>query len=310
MDNNEKLAQTSFQRTSRQQPITLAQLLRASVKMHNIDEFLTWLAYLMVRDLNIQVIQLWANQISTTNQNSIVLRATAVQDGSLPSQVLVNARVAEVVEFLLREQRGTDLQPVQATFSSHQAELLSRYGLNYCFGHFQKNSSLLPPLESTHSSNGNVATPFAILALMFWRQFPIQSILPTVTTILEKVEPAAKQGNLLLPLNTSAGPQTGPITTMQRKHELPGSELIPHRVRDLEAMREYSPFARPAPMRSREAQRLYQAIDGHKSLAELATLTQLNTKDLEKALHQLVTQNVVQVCNKTGQPIDGPWFLA
>jgi DNA-binding transcriptional regulator YhcF (GntR family) len=62
-------------------------------------------------------------------------------------------------------------------------------------------------------------------------------------------------------------------------------------------------------MRSREAQRLYQAIDGRKSLAELATLTELNTKDIEKALHQLVTQNLVQVCNKTGQPIDGPWSL-
>ena len=309
MDNNEKLAQTSFQRASRQQPITLAQLLRASVKMNHIDEFLTWLAYLMVRDLNIQVIQLWANQASKTNQNSIVLRATAIQDGSLPSQVLANARVVEVVEFLLREQRGADLQPVHGIFTYHQAELLSRYGLNYCFGHFQKNSSLLPPLANTYSSNGNVATPFAMLALMFWRQFPIQSILPTVTTILEKVEPAARQGNLLLPLNTSVGPQTVPITNVQHQRVLPGSELIPQRVRDLEAMREFSPFARSAPMRSREAQRLYQAIDGRKSLAELATLTQLNTKDIEKALHQLVTQNLVQVCNKTGQPIDGPWFL-
>ncbi len=309
MDNHEQLPKTSFQRVSRQPPITLTQLLRASVKMHHIDEFLTWLAYLMVRDLNIQVIQLWANQASTTNQNSIVLRATANQDGSLPSQVLANARVVEVVEFLLREQRGADLLPVHDIFSSHQAELLRRYGLNYCFGHFQRNSSLLPPLANTHSSNGNVATPFAMLALMFWRQFPFQSILPTVTTILEKVEPAARQGNLLLPLNTSVGHQTGPITNGQRKHELPSSELIPRRARDLEAMREYSPFSRPAPMQSREAQRLYQAIDGRKSLAELAILTQLNTKDIEKALHQLVTQNLVQVCNISGQPIDGPWFL-
>jgi len=136
-----------------------------------------------------------------------------------------------------------------------------------------------------------------------------KSILPTVTTIFEKVEPAARQGNLLLPLNTSVGHQTEPFTNGQRKHELPGSELIPHRERDLEAMREYSPFSRPAPMRSREAQRLYQAIDGRRSLAELAILTQLNTKDIEKALHQLVTQNLVQVCNKTDQPIEGPWFL-
>jgi len=62
-------------------------------------------------------------------------------------------------------------------------------------------------------------------------------------------------------------------------------------------------------MRSREAQRLYQAIDGRKSLAELAALTHLNTKDVEKALHQLVTQNLVQVCDKSGHPIDGPWLL-
>jgi hypothetical protein len=308
MENNQKLVQTSFQRASQQLPITLTQLMRASIKMRHIDEFLSWLASLMVRGLNIQVIQFWANQATFTNQNSIVLRASALQDGSLPSHVVVNARVVELVEILFREQRGVDLQQVHGIFSSHQAHLLNRYGLNYCFGHFQHNSSLLPPLAHAQSSNENVATPFAMLALLFWRQLPLQSTLPNVTTILDKVEPAAKHGNLLLPPNGDMYHHPVPSDKVQHQHVLSGSELIPRRARELEALREYSPFSRATPIQSREAQRLYQAIDGRRNLAELAAFTRLNTRGLEKALHLLVTQNLVQVCNKTGQAIEGPWL--
>src|SRR4249920_1160015 len=162
MDNHEKLAHASILRANQQLPVTLTQLLRASVEMNHIDEFLTWLAYLIVRDLNVQVMQFWANQASSTNRTSIVLRATAIQDRSLPSHVVVNARVVEVVEYLLSEQRGAELQHVYGAFPSHQADLLRRYGLNYCFDHFQSNASLLPPLANSHPSDGDIATPFAM----------------------------------------------------------------------------------------------------------------------------------------------------
>ena len=309
MDNHEKLAHTSFLRANQQLPVTLTQLLRASVEMNHIDEFLTWLAYLIVRDLNVQVMQFWANQASSANRTSIVLRATAIQDRSLPSHVVLNTRVVEVVEYLINEQRGAELQHVYGAFPSNQADLLRRYGLNYCFGHFQSNASLLPPLANSHSSDGDIATPFAMIALLFWRQIPFQSVLPTVITILDKVELAAKRGNLLLPPDANVGLQSIPSTNMQHQGFQPLSELIPRRLRDSEAMRAHSPFTRAAPIQEQEAQRLYKAIDGRKSLVELAILTQLNTKDVEKALHQLVTQNLVQVCNKTGQLIDGLWFL-
>jgi hypothetical protein len=309
VDNREKLDRTSFLRTNQQLPVTLTQLFRASVEMNHIDEFLTWLAYLIVRDLNVQVMQFWANQASSANRTSIVLRATAIQDRSLPSQVVVNARVVEVVEYLLSEQRGAELQHVYGAFSSHQADILTRYGLNYCFGHFQSNASLLPPLANSHSSDGEIATPFAMIALLFWRQLPFQSVLPTVITILDKVEPAAKQGNLLLPFDDNVDRQLIPSTNVQHQRFLPRPELIPHRVRDLEAMRANSPFTRTAPILEREAQRLYKAIDGRKSLVELAALTQLNAKDIESALRQLVAQNQIQVCDEAGLAIDGPWLL-
>ncbi len=308
MDNNEKLVQTSFARASRQMPITLTQLVRASVQMHHIDEFLTWLAYLMVRDLQIQVIQFWTHQKTSANQLSIGLRATAFQDKSFPSNVVVNTRVAEVVEYQLREQRGIDLQQVHGIFSPHQADLLRRYGLNYAFAHFQSNSSLLPPLSNSESSNGNVATPFVMLALLFWRQVPLQGILPTVTTILDKVEPVAKQGNLLLPPSTSMHRHPVSSSNVQHQHSLPDYELIPRRMQELDTMRQYSPFSRVTHIPDREAQRLYQAIDGRRSLAELAVSTRLNTSDMEKALQLLVAQKLVQVCNKAGQPVEGPWL--
>ena len=310
MDNYEKLASTSFLRANRQLPVTLTQLFRASMEMHHIDEFLTWLAYLMVRDLNVQVMQFWANQASSTNRTSIVLRATAIQDGLLlPPHVVVNARVIEVVGYLLSEQRGAELQHVYGAFSFHQAELLRRYGLNYCFGHFQSNAALIPPLANSHFSEGDISTPFAMIALLFWRQLPFQSILPTVINILDKVEPAAKQRNLLLPSDANIDLQSIPSTNVQHQRSLPRSELIPRRAPDSEAMRAYSPFTRAAPISNREAQRLYLAIDGRKSLAELAALTQLNAKEMESALRQLVAQNQIQVCDKAGLPINGPWLL-
>ena len=310
VDNYEKLAHTSFLRANRQLPVTLTQLLRASMEMHHIDELLTWLAYLIVRDLHVQVMQFWANQASSTNRASIVLRATAIQEGLLlPPHVIVNARVVEVVGYLLGERRGAELQHVYGAFSSHQADLLRRYGLNYCFGHFQSNALLLPPLANSHSSNGDIPTPFAMIALLFWRQLPFQSVLPTVITILDKVEPAAKQRNLLLSPDAGVDLQSKPTTNVQNQRFLPGSELIPRRAPDSEAMREYSPFSRVAPIRGREAQRLYLAVDGRKSLTELAALTQLNAKDMETALSQLVAQNQIQVCDRAGQPINGPWLL-
>ena len=249
MDNNEKLAHTSFQRASRQLPITLTQLFRASVEMHHIDEFLTWLAYLMVRDLNVQVVQFWANQASSTNRISIVLRAMAVQDRSLPSHVVVNSRVVEVVEFLLKEQHGAEFQHVYRAFSPHQADLLSRYGLNYCFAHFQSNASLLPPLANSHSSDGDIATPFTMIALLFWQQLPFQSVSPTLSTILDKVRNLQQNRETfsLLPLDTSVGLQSIPSTDVQHRRVFSSSELIPRRARDPEAMREYSPFSTSVP---------------------------------------------------------------
>ena len=131
----------------------------------------------------------------------------------------------------------------------------------------------------------------------------------SVTTILDKVEPAAKQGNLLLLSDTTAGHKLKSSNSVQHRHAIPGSELIPRRVRDPEAMREYSPFSISVHIRGREAQRLNKAIDGRKSLAELAAITTLNAKDIETALRLLVEQNQIQVCDKAGQPINGPWLL-
>ena len=310
MDNNEKLAQTSFLRTSRQLPVTLTQLLRASMDMHHIDDLLTWLAYLMVRDLNVQVMQFWANQASSTNQTSIVLRATAGQDGSLPQHVVVNAHVAEVVGYLLSAQRGADLQPVNSAFSRYQADLLRRYGINYCFGHFLSSASLLPPLAHSHVSDGDIATPFAMIALLLWRQLPFQSVLPTVITILDKVELAAKQRNLLLPPDDNAGVQPTPLAHLQQQRFLPPlAELIPQRMRDSEAMRAHSPFTSAATIPEGEARRLYLAIDGRKSVTELASITHLNVKEMDTALRILLAQKHIQVCDQVGQPIDSSWFL-
>ena len=309
MDNHEKLAYPSSQRTSQQLPVTMTQLLRASTQMHHIDEFLTWIAQLTTRNLNVQAMQFWANQAHSTKGTSVVLRAMAIQDQSLPPQIVMNARIIEAVEFLLKEQRGAELQHVYGAFVPHQADLLSRYGLNYCFAHFQSNASLLPPSAISHSSDGVIATPFAIIALLFWRHMPYRNSISSVSTILDRVESVAKQGNLLLPPDGNISLQPTSLNRVPQQRNVAVREFIPRRVQNSAAMREYSPFSTSTPIRGKEAQRLYQAIDGHKSLAELARLTKLDTQNMETALRLLVTQNLIQVCDKTGQPINGPWLL-
>jgi hypothetical protein len=280
------------------------------MNMRHIDEMLTWLASLIVRDLNVQVMQFWANQPSSTNQTSVVLRATASQDRSLPQQVVVNDRITEVVRYLLSEHRGVELRSVNSTFSLHQANLLRRYGLNYCFGHFVSSASLLPPPANDHFSDGEIAIPFAMIGLLFWRELPFQNLLPTAITILEQVVPTAEQRNLLVTPVANAGIQPISSAHWQQQRFLPPlEELIPRRMRNAEAMRTRSPFTSAATMPEGEVRRLYLAIDGRKSVDELAFITQLDMKDMHTALRILLAQKHIRLCDQAGQPVDSSWFL-
>ncbi len=81
-------------------------------------------------------------------------------------------------------------------------------------------------------------------------------------------------------------------------------ELIPRRIPNTEAMRTSSPLARTPVLRDERARRLYMAIDGRKTVAELATLTGLKTKDISEVLRMLLQEHFIELYDSAGRFVE------
>lgn len=84
------------------------------------------------------------------------------------------------------------------------------------------------------------------------------------------------------------------------------SELLPRRVSSQGAMRTSSPFSRVPVIGDEQAHRLYTAIDGRKTLAELASVTGLENKALARATRVLLKENCIQIFDAAGQIVERP----
>jgi DNA-binding response OmpR family regulator len=81
-------------------------------------------------------------------------------------------------------------------------------------------------------------------------------------------------------------------------------ELVPRRVSNPEAMRTSSPFARAAVTGDKRARRLYMAIDGRRTLAELAALTGLEMREVSKVLRVLLQEHCIELYDSAGQLVE------
>ncbi len=81
-------------------------------------------------------------------------------------------------------------------------------------------------------------------------------------------------------------------------------ELIPRRIPNTEAMRTSSPFARTPVTGDERARRLYVAIDGRKTIAELTTLTGLRTKDVSEVLRMLLREHFIELYDLAGRFVE------
>ena len=81
-------------------------------------------------------------------------------------------------------------------------------------------------------------------------------------------------------------------------------ELVPRRVPNTEAMRNSSPFARSIITGDERARRLYMAIDGRKTVNELAAMTGLETQDISRALRVLLLEHYIELYDPTGQLVE------
>ena len=299
MKSDEELARSSLLRGIDNQRLTMSRhLLQTTKNMYHIDELFLWLAQELIQQLHVQVIQIWANQAYRTGLFTLELRTSVLQDTSLSQYIVINQQVAEMARRTYSELRGsTMLQPVGSIFSLHQTTLLRRYGLNYWWAHSLQNNVLLPPASSDPSPE-KIATPLSLLVFVFLRHIPPPGVLPTISRIVEQAIPIARSRGLFLTAAAGTPQQLPPLV-----------ELVPHRVRDAEALRSSNPFTSVPVIPDRQARRLYLAIDGQANVLALSASTQLPEKDLLAALKTLLAQNHIQLFDSAGQPVDSSLFL-
>lgn len=307
MDNKEL---TSSQRRGNV-PLVIPQLLQASTRMRHIDELLLWLANVVVQRLDVQVMQLWANQAAPNGQLAPALRTNICEDTSLPQSVVYNPQIIEVIGRALYMRQNIPLQPVNNVFTSHQGTLFLRYGLHYCLGYFLSVDALLPPAQTLPPHHA-IATPCAMMALLVLRRNFSQEVFVAMQHMFEQAILIAARRGLLLPAHTQNIPSAGsPVhsgSLLLSSQQLPPVlQLIPRRVSNTEAMKADNPFAVAAPspaIKDRNALRLYQAIDGKRTVADLAAMTRLREKDVTFALQVLLKQKLIQLFTAEGQMLD------
>lgn len=84
------------------------------------------------------------------------------------------------------------------------------------------------------------------------------------------------------------------------------AELLPRRVGNLGAMRTNSPFTSAPAIADEQAHRLYTAIDGRKTLAELSAVTGLENRALARAARVLLKEHCIQLYDGAGQLVERP----
>jgi hypothetical protein len=312
MENNEAFPPNMHRpaNTPNHQLVIITQLLQIASNIRHIDELLLWLAHSMGQRLDLEAIQFWANQNYIGGQSSPTLRAIACRQNELPLHVLTNAHIVEVAGNLLAERRGRILaQPVGNVFPITQAEMLTHSHLHYWMAAFVSHNTLLPPM-SNDTSSGAVATPLAMVISLFTQQPPAMNTLGSVSRIVEHALSVAKNRGFLVQAGAKPFPSSPHLATQQAQAKpLPLKELIPHRTQDVTALQSGNPFAHAVEIADKRARKVYSAIDGKRSLAEILGVARLEQEELTAALHFLLQQQLISFHEPNGKPIESSLFL-
>jgi len=307
MANNEDGIQSPRIGSGNQQLVIITQLLQMSVNMRHVDEMFLWLSHIMGQRLNIDVLQFWAHQGHITGHFSTELRAAASQNTLFPLHVVNNAQVAEIIRDMLTERSVSNPQPVTSVFSSRQADLLTRYNLHYWASCFLGNNELLPPLMSNDPTHGAIPTPLMMVVSLFTQQMPHPNLLSTIKRILEHALSIAKNRGLLTSMPNSLAGNLANNRVPSKQLTL--NELIPHWVQDVEAMQADNPFAAGVVIADKKARQLYFAMDGKKSIAELADSARMDQQEMNSALRFLLKQKHIRLHESNGKAIDSSHFF-
>jgi hypothetical protein len=305
MENNQQDMDAHQIDIGHQQLAIITQLLQMSINMRHIDELFLWLSHSIGQHLNVPVIQLWSYQAYTTGQYSAELRVTASQNPLFPLQVVNNAQVSERVRDLLTQRSGVSPQSVANTFSPDQADLLTSYNLHYWACLFLSSDALLPALMSNDLSHEAVPTPLTMAVSLFTQQVFNPNLLPTIKHILEHALSIAKNRGLLL--NVTDSPLGNPANNQPQ--QLTFNELIPHRTQSIDAIQANNPLTNATPITDKQARQFYFAIDGKKTITELANSIQLDQQEVDSALQFLLKLKLIGLHEPNGKAMDSSLFF-
>jgi hypothetical protein len=302
--------------TSEQRMTLIAQLGQSIATMQHIDELFQWLAYAIVQHFTIQLVQFWVNQMTQTDKLAVQLRTVVRHDPTIPEKLIVNDYMASIAQRVMSERRSYYAQPIATLFPPYQAQLLSRYGLNYCGACFTSKNMLLPPPQSVPSSE-RVPVPFALTSLLISRQSPHMDVISTISMILEQAVIMAGRHNLLLSnvSHTPApfAPQT-PLPFIRQLTPPPATQpayqetvftleqLIPRRTQDANQHLTENTSSHAAIISDKKARRLLAAINNRTNVASLSAVTGMSIKEVYMALQILLSQRHIEFYGPDGNP--------
>jgi hypothetical protein len=304
---------------NRQQPRTMGnhqlviftQLLRVAPNMQHIDELLHWLGHTLIQRLELEAIQFWTQQDTTSGVTHSELRVMACRNSSQPQQLMAQHKIATVAEQLLTERHGSVPQatyPSLFTTSSSTAHGHSNNQLNFWSSYHLHTASFIPPMRNV-SYTGQIPTPLNMLVLLFTAQPPTARLLPTLGNIMEQAISHANKYQLLTPASPQPTQTQIPFLLNNSNNSLPLMELVPHKIAE-EEEGNYNVVDSSSTISNRQARRLYLAIDGRRNLTNLSTLIQLNGKALWQALYMLLVRKYIQLQEPDGQFVDSIRVLA
>ena len=260
----------------------------------------------MVWRLNIDSVQIWSTQASTTGILYAKLRASISQRPVQTQQMSESAEVGTLVERMLQDQRGIPSIPVTSLFSQYPATILEHQDCRYWTTYFFSQDALLPPTQGEPQA-GEIPTPLQLVFSLFTRQPLPPSHTRTISFLVEQSLRIASSRGLLL----MTAPQfSGPIPAASEKTiEPPLAYLIPERTQATEIEQARNSFNSTVVITEKKIRQIYSLIDGKKNIAELAFLTRMHHREVLEALQALLSRGHIKLREPGGRPVELSSFL-
>lgn len=278
------------------------QLRQAIEAMHSPEEMFQWLSSMIMQRFGVPIVQIWTCENGWTDQPSAQLWAMASQNPSQPLQVL-SEKAAPAVERIAKGQRISSPLPVERVFPAYLASLLKRYGLGLCLYCLHSKHVDFAP-EVFAPVQGRAETGFTFIVLLLLSQYPQQELASAITIILEQALAIAENRRLLLPVTAALDQLPAPqeAFTQDTPAALPG--LIVRKKQNAGLMLSSNPFASSVTITDKQALRLYEAIDSHRSVTDLSTITGMTLQEAQMALQTLLALQCVEIYTPEGWPVD------